>query len=740
MRKVISLNGDDWRLRQAFPGKGIQEGFYKGGVWERDGCWDRGWYKVEVPGDVHSSLFKLGVIDDPYFGMNNEKIKWISDYEWWYRKTIHLSKYREDFKNKRIKLAFYGVDYEADFWFNGVKIGNNVGMFSKLTFDITEIVKHSSSKSTIAVCLSPPPKNRIKVGGKKSSLGYSLDYNPELITVGIWEDVELVLLDLIYIHSIHIIPKLDVKTGNADIVVRAKIVSEAVTEKEVKAIFEISGFNFKSKTIPFVLIKQIRPGNNLIEAKFKLTNPRLWWPNEMGKQNIYSVKVSLFEGEKCLDIVEEKFGIKEVKLVKNEGAPENSPPWVFIVNGKRVFIKGANWTCTDMMWGNLSRERYERFLFLAKEANINMLRIHGHHIREKKEFYDICDEYGIMIWQEFPFGNAVYPDNKEFLEGVRKEIIEIIRTIRNHPCVTLYAAGNELPYEKNYKLMQFLEGLCEENDPGKIYLYSSDNNFDMISGRHNWNVWHGQGCKGLPSISEYENDKSTFVSEFGLQSIPEISSLKRFIPKDELRSYGLSWEYHFAQFEKLKFYASSLIPSEDIETLEGFIRGSQRAQGEGLKFAIEHYRRRKYKTGGCLFWAFNEPWPEISWSIVDWYGRPKLSYYFVKNAYSPVLTSMKYSKRIWKAGNKFCGEVWVINDLDVSFENCTLEIKITNGEGRVLEEFSFIVNIEKDSSRKIGVLKWKVPSQFIGLFKLILYLWDAKGRIISENNYSFISQ
>lgn len=736
MRKEIVLDGADWKMNRFSPGQGEKEGAHEGADF-----WDFVWMKADVPGDVHSTLLKNGAIPDPYFGRENEKCKWIADCEWWFRKGFRTP---EEFKNKKARIIFEGVDYRARFWLNGKYLGEHEGMFSPVVFE----VKNIEGANTLAVCILPPPRNRAMIGGMKCNLGYGIDYTPEMITMGIWRSVKVIFTDDLYIENVHIIP--EVKGNSAKLKMNISLLNSSDIEKTARVCIKVSGENFSSRVYEAQTETFLKPDGNTVPLDVNIPDPKLWWPWDMGEQNLYKVEVSIHDGATLSDEISVITGIREVKMLRNPDTPEDGFNWTFSINGKREYIRGACWTNTDILLGELKKEKYEKALALVKSSNMNMLRIHGWHLIETPDFYDICNRMGILVWQEFAFCNLNYPQTEEFLKKVEGECTKSIKEIRNHPSLVVWCGGNEYNYKRNKKLIDFLGRICKENDPTRWFIPESDLNrhyyldkhFNTPAERphweeksgdyHNWQVWHG-----FCPISEYSKDKCLFASEFGLQSVPDIDSLKKFIPKDELWPPGPSWEYHFIDMKKLEHYAYQITPKEKIKSLEDFVEASQIAQANALKYAIEHYRRRKYRNSGSIFWQFNEPWPAIVWSVVDWYLKPKLAYYTVKNSYSPVLVSVQYEKEKWIKGEMFKVFLWVINDYHRSFKDCRIRIDITDMKRRKYQQFFIDVDIPKDSAKNIKKLEWKVPEDVKGVFMLRVYLKNRDNVTISENDYIF---
>jgi len=759
MREEISLSGDDWRIFHLPPGEGQKAGVYKDNFW---GAF--GWLRADVPGDVHSVLIKRKIIEDPYIGLNNEKCRWVGEKEWWYKKSIDVP---EEWRKagRAIRLIFEGVDYDAEFWANGERLGRHAGMFSPIVFDVTALAR--SGQLRLAVCISPPPRNRQDIGGRKCNLGYGIDYSPNMPVMGIWKDVRMVCTGVVYIKDVFAVSR--IRNGDATVKLEIEATNGGSEQKEITCEISMTGKNFSGPTVRKTIKEKIKPGRNIVTTELFIPGAQLWWPWDRGRQNLYRLEVAIRSGAEEQDRIIKTIGIREIKLLKNTGMSDDGFPFTFCVNGRKEYIRGANWTNINLLPGNMKAERYGKLLTMAKEANINFLRIHGWHIIEKEEFYNLCNELGILVWQEFMFCNMNYPQDCKYLKKVEEECVQAVKTVRNHPALAMWGAGNEYRYEPNKKLVDTLRKICEKHDPARYFAPPSDtdryalyldksfryrcsgpiiNEAKLINeGKykgdlHSWAFWFL-----LWPIAGFSRDECFFASEFGIQAVPDLESLKKFIPKDELWPPGYSWEYHSADISKLVYYAyyiksgiydKEIKLEEAFENLEEFICYSQKAQAEALKCAIEHYRCRKYRNSGAIFWSFNEPWPTIAWSVVDWYLKPKQAYQAVREAYALLLVALRHNEKEWRRGETFDGEVWIVNDHVQRFSDCALEIKILGNGKNILERK--IIKIEKvneDSAEKVFVCKWPIPGKLKGKFSILLSLQDSTNSTIASNEYLF---
>ncbi len=436
-----------------------------------------------------------------------------------------------------------------------------------------------------------------------------------------------------------------------------------------------------------------------------------------------------------LDSTTETFGIRSFELARTPDAPEDAEPWTFLVNGRREFVRGANWVPLDAIPARVTRADYAARLMQARDANINFLRVWGGGLKEKRAFYDLCDELGILVWQEFPFAGATldrFPRDRASLDFVRDEGGAIVRALRNHPSLVVWCGGNEFNPRGNRAIVETLREVVARQDGTRPFKPASPYRDES----HNWSVWHR-----FANLRDYRKDPTPFLSEFGLQSPPNIESLKKFLPADALAAPHALWKYHHAELKKLERYALPVIASRTFALLSvdsaakqspktnaeiasshpslrshlpwravpggsllamtstTFIDASQRAQAFGLQIAIEHMRRRKGSTSGVAVWQFNDCWPAISWSVIDYYGAPKRAYAELTRLYSPVLASFDYPLQPRRAGDIVRGELWLVNDLLSSFQNAELSAYL-NGE--VI--FTRRVNIASDSATRVDAL------------------------------------
>ncbi len=727
-RVIKDLNGSDWKLQSFEDGKGFEE------IFDTPEYDFSNWMEATVPGNVHLDLMQCKTIEDPFYGKNNQKSQWISELEWWYRKEFMI----ETEANKILHLVCNAVDYCAEFWLNGTRLGDHEGMFGKISFDITELIQ---DKNVLLVKLAALKNysNRFKVASK-CQMSYGWDWAPKMVTSGIWDDIFIEIKEKIYIDSCFI--RSTLKEKNLAIV---KITLDVVNQSEIESMLvttKIQGKNFSSDPIIIKEKKKLDSGMNQITWEISIKNPALWYPWDKGSPNLYECIVELSQNGTLFDKFQDIFGIRRVELLSQNINPEYYP-WIFQINGEREYIRGTNWVPPDMLFGRIDRTRYEKNIKLAKEANINLLRVWGGGLKEKDEFYRVCDEEGMLVWQEFAIACAFLaplPNDERFLQIWKSEAESIVKALRNHASLVLWCGGNEVNPRDNAHVIDILQAAVEQHDE-RIFIPASPEGGDS----HNYEVFHGLGPYHL-----YLEDEHPFASEFGLSSFPNYSTLLNYVPKEELYFWSSTIDYRapymvFFQGHKkgIQRYAIPFSPSDDLESI---IHATQQAQGLGLKIAIEHYRRRKlnWQNAGCGFWQFNSPWPCISWCIIEYDYSKKLSFDFVRIAYQPILISLNYDLKINfneknKEGKllhrKFEAEVFLINDLTTKFPKSTMQIVFLTQKKEQIGQIEYDIEVPENKCLQLEPFTYEFPENLNEPPRIQVKLL-SNGKILSKNFYN----
>lgn len=689
------------------------------------------WRGATVPGLIHTDLMTYKLIPDPFYRDNEKKVQWVSDSEWEYRKTIPAD--QNLLKHKHIDLVFEGLNTLADVSVNGKLVLHADNMFREWRIDIKSYLKQGNNTVTIVFHRIKPEVARLekvhpeenegqdtsaltkmitekfKQGSyiRKAAYEGGWDWGPNMVTCGIWRPVYLQTWEDQRIIDMGIAQP-DITQQAAHISTNIRVLSTNKTEATLKITYA-QGAQTRSFTYPVTL----HSGVNEISYPIDIANPKLWYPNGYGKQDMYLFKAELTTGGHVIDQASTKTGLRSVKL--NTERDSLGRKFEFIVNGIPVFAKGANIIPFDHFPTRMTTKRYRHFLQAAADAHMNMMRLWGGGYYETQEFYDLCDELGIMIWQDFMFANATPP---VFLkENIAKEIDYQVRRLRNHPCIAIWSGNNEVSNNtegsfftdpndaggipKSFKQMfdkmlsntktktytdylqmfgYFIPGIVNRITPEIPYTESSPtSDFEIqsakfISGdRHNYDVWWGN-----EPIENQANYKHRFVSETGIQGFPDIATIDAFT---ELADRSITSDIMNAHQKNFSINGNKVIDKiiktefKDPTDFATFDYLSQVVQGESLKIYAEAMRRRRPFSMGFMYWQLNDSWPVISWATMDYYGRPKAAMYMARHFYEPVLVSPH------EEDGKI--NIYVVSD-GTADENALLDVRLMDFNGKVL--------------------------------------------------------
>lgn len=674
------------------------------------------WLPATVPGTVHTDLMANGKIEDPFYRLNERDVQWIDKVGWEYKTTFFVD---AAILNKAVaELEFEGLDTYAEVSVNGNVVLNADNMFRTWKADIKKYLKEGDnelhillrspitegikkydaqgfeipvSDNDLAAIGQVEGNKKVSVYTRKAGYHFGWDWGPRLVTSGIWRPVTLKAWDRTKIEDL-------------------QIIQNSVNEEKatLTAVFEVNGVVDGAAHIA-VLNDGKMLANKKIELKkgvekytldFQILNPQLWWTNGLGEQHLYNITGEINVGG-GVDAKTDRIGIRTLELVREKDADGTS--FYFKLNGHPVFMKGANYIPNDVFLPRLTEENYRKVVETARISNNNMLRIWGGGVYEDDKFYDLCDEAGILIWQDFMFACAMFPGDEAFLDNVKHEAIDNVKRLRNHPSMGLWCGNNEIlaawkgwgwekaemaknpenaakiwkAYEDIFH--KVLADVVAEYDPQRSYWSSSPSSgpgipADLKNGdEHYWLVWWGKA-----PFQTYATHLPRFMSEYGFQSFPEIATV---------RKYALPEDYDIFS-EVMKSHQRSSIGNGTIEfymlqeynkpkDFESFLYVNHVLQAEGIKFGLEGHRRAMPFCMGSLYWQINDCWPVASWSSTDYYQKWKALQYYVKKGFEPVLVSP------FTQGDTL--KVDVIND-KLEPIDAELNLKLMNFGGKVIWE------------------------------------------------------
>ncbi|MCH5328749.1 MAG: glycoside hydrolase family 2 protein [Coprobacter sp.] len=637
------------------------------------------WYPAEVPGTVHTDLMRNELIEDPFFRLNERAVQWVDKEDWMYETTFGAEASEVQASNQW--LVFNGLDTYADVYLNDSLILRADNMFRTWRCDVKGLLREGDNR--LAVCFHSPVKvdlpkydswpyrcsagndqsqnggvfdKALSVFARKAGYHYGWDWGPRLVTSGIWRDVELLTWNGFRIDNVQYIQR-EVSASKAALSTVMEIVADAgLPDAEVTVTAD--GRPVASQRVA------LREGMNRVRLDYTVLRPRLWWSNGLGEPYLYRFAAALSVAGEPADCVETRLGLRSLRLVSE---PDREGRCLYFeLNGKPVFMKGADMIPLDNFLPRVTRERYEKHVLDAKAVNMNMLRVWGGGVYEDDCFYDLCDENGILVWQDFMFACSTYPADEAFVANVRQEAVDNVKRLRNHACLAVWCGNNEcqdvfygwggaLKYYRrmgvdslatsHFRRLYFdcLPDVVERYGGGTAYRPSSPYAFadtvsDGIHGdAHYWGVWHGRD-----SIGHYNVKRARFFSEYGFQSFPEFESVKLYAPQE--RDWRIGSEVMMSH-QRAGEHANNLIREymeqefRVPEDFPSFLYVGMLLQGDAIKTAIESHRRQMPFCMGTLVWQHNDCWPVASWSGRDYYGRWKAQHYFSRAAYDDVLVS-----------------------------------------------------------------------------------------------------
>jgi beta-mannosidase len=662
-----------WRIRGFTPGEAAVARAARGS--------GEGWIPACAPGDTYLALIAAGRLADPFKARGEACAAWVRDREWWWHAYLDLAPAAS---GERVELLFEGLDTFADIYLDGALLGRADNMFRAWRFDLADI---APGRHDLALCFHPTAAmiagaplpawssftDRISLSRRtlmrKAQFGWGWDWAPDLPTVGIWKPVRIERQRGAVVRSLGF-STLSIVDGAAR--VRALVVLSEPADVTLDLV-DPDGV---------VVASAKRHGSGPVDMT--VAEARLWWTADLGEQPLYTL-VTRPEGAPDH---RRRVGIRTIAIDQSPDPDEPGATFFrFVLNGVPIFAKGANWVPASSYVGAIPDDTYRDLLERAVAANMTMMRVWGGGLYEPDIFYEECDRLGLLVWQDFMFACAPYPeDDPAFLENVGAEVAEQVARLRHHACLALWCGNNEnqgiqffedhatgttTPLAGLAIYEELIPAALAALDPATPYWPSSPwggpSPNSMRGGDvHNWTVWHGippvpdrdavgktdRSPEGI-AFTRYTEDMSRFVSEFGIQGAPDIGTLRRWMAPEDLALGSQGF------LDRIKDVADKMTAmmtpfTGAPETLEAYVDFSMLTQAEGLKFGIEHYRRRKPHCSGALIWQHNDCWPCVSWSLIDFDGVAKASFYATARAFAPVLASFR------RDGDAV--ELWITND------------------------------------------------------------------------------
>ncbi|MCL2246331.1 MAG: glycoside hydrolase family 2 protein [Lentimicrobiaceae bacterium] len=648
-----------------------------------------------VPGCIHTDLIRAGIIADPFYRCNEDSVQWVSDSMWVYRTTFN-GKELKRFKNAEI--LFSGLDTYTEVYLNGAPLYHTEGsnfcdnMFRQWRFPLPKVLKRKNNELVIKFLPSEKineekakslpyalPDNRVFT--RKAPYQSGWDWGPKLVTCGIYQPVKIVAWNDFYVENIELIQReLTDEKGVVEVV--ATVRTEKTVEMEVYVEEQHKG----AKTRRHEKEKDEREKGVLkLSQIIEIEKPERWWTNGLGAQKLYDFEVTI----SCASCTNHhapcvkkniRWGFRTVELVQEKDDIGES--FYFKINDVPVFMKGANWIPAHSFVSEMNnangKARYKQLLESCKDANMNMIRVWGGGIYENDYFYELCDELGLLVWQDFMFACALYPADSAFLKNVKNEAEYQVKRLSQHSCLALWCGNNEVKngwedwgWQRNYTPEQrdeisknqhtlfneLLPKIVKTNDNRPYHssspLWGWGHPESLTEGdAHYWGVWWGE-----EPFEVWLPKTGRFMSEYGFQSYPQMSTIESFTLPEERYLESPAMKNHQKHPRGVQIINKAMAQYAHIpDNLEDYVRVSQEVQAYGIGKAIEAHRLKRPHCMGTLYWQLNDCWPVASWSSIDFFGNWKLLHHTVKEKFAPVIVAVEDLPN----GTK---NIYVVNDL-----------------------------------------------------------------------------
>ncbi len=754
----ISLDGE-WELAQAPDDPAGAPGAVQGLAWT----------PVHMPNTVQHALFQAGKLDNPWYSDNYKKLQWIAQKDWYLRKTVTIP---ADWQDRQVRLTFDGMDYVGVVWLDGTLLGSHEGMFGGPTFDLTGRLVPGRHELLVELLHETAPQSGLSAVMKSMAVdGSSYQWGNRYRTIGLWRPVRLVSTGQAFLEAPCVRTE-RLEAGRAVLHAQAMIVNRgAAADGAIRAkIVEQQTGNvvWQAETL------QAAPGGeSWFERTISLENPKLWWPNGVGEgvQPLYRLDLSLAVNGRETDALSSRFGIRTVELARNPswpkaprsrgiawgepgslewGAmqnPDESYRFLFVVNGVPMYAKGACWLTSDDLLV-LSPERERWLLGAAKAAGLNLFRLNGGcNLLETEQFYNLCDEDGILVWQELPF--CWHTTTGAAPPAWRDQLTQSVLRLRQHPSLAVYCGGNEFnPYGPGVApVVNLFREICDGYDNRPFRMSSPGGGTAHAYGP--WDIYSAD-----PSwYGTLYDEAYNFVSEWSFDTFAAMSLIKRIVPEAELgnKPIGYDWkafvqdhpiladrscELNFVghyPFNKASWYGDLAKAG-----LTEFLEYAGMAQADVYGCVFEQWRAQFPYKGGQTVWVYNTIGPSSSWNLIDWFGQPMASYYTSKRAHEAVHVMARTRFRSWGPGDTFRASVLTLSDRK-SGERGSIKARILDASLKTAFERTWDVTVGATGKDLLPVaedLAWDIPADLPeSYFFLELTLTGQDGKRLSRQVY-----
>ena len=697
------------------------------------------WYPATVPGNIHDDLLHNHLIPDPYYGTNEDSVQWVADSVWSYRLLFDKDcAGSRDFDHRQ--LVFEGLDTYAEVFLNGQRLTATDGtarpdnMFRCWTFDLPDGLRDKDNELVVRFLPSVPIERAAaealpyrlpdsRVFSRKAQYESGWDWGPKLITCGIWKNVYIRSYSDYRVEDVYVRDGRPVQEEPG--VWGTTVCVTVQSDKARKATLMVEVNDADGANISVKKKVRMKSGRNEFSLPVDIKDPKLWWPNGMGEPHLYYYTVRLQDGKRQYECAPVAHGLRTIRLKREKDAIGES--FAFEVNGKPCFMRGANWIPASSYPGIMARpegnDMYYQLLHDCQAVNMNMVRVWGGGIYEDDAFYNYCDQFGLLVWQDFMYACNPYPGDDAFLKNARQEAVEQVTRLRNHPCIAIWCGNNEVHNgledwgwqtalqwsdEVNAQLYADFHQLFEKILPKTIDNLSLTTPYISSSPTygwgheeccthgcsHYWGVWWGE----LP-FTVWPEKTGRFMTEYGFQSYPEYALWEQYVDEGERNLSSPSMKNHQKHGRGVEIIRKAMQEMGYMKTddLAEFALVSQWVQAEGIVQAIDAHRIDRERCRGTLYWQLNDCWPVASWSSIDCTGRWKLLHHRLKDAYANVALAVRHV-------NDTTMELFVVND---SLAEVTCRVKwriIKEGYPELMDRGDKTVTVPSDGAVKVATL------------------------------------
>ncbi len=764
-----SLNGN-WQLIYTDVGTGTlanaREAFAKNAA-----------FPCPVPGDVHMALIDGGIIPEPLEGCNSLACRWLEEKEFWYGTHFAIP---ADFPGQRMELCFDGLDLTADIWLNGTHLGRCNNAFIRHTLDVTKVLKAGENELIVRIddgvaAVKDKPldftqyawnnEQPYRAWMRKPQFVYGWDWTIWLPSCGIWKDVTLLSYREGILRDVHVDTAL--VSRRAELTIHAEV--EALTPGSYTLECKIYPDSRYDGPGTLACVRESREigqaGKISWDLAVALDDPQLWWPNGAGRPYLYTLEISLLNrGGSCLHRDTLRHGIRTVSLreLPLEGGGTG---FTYVINGEPIFCKGANHVPADCLPGRITREKTRALLEAAADMHMNMIRVWGGSVYESEDFMALCDELGLMVWHDFMFACAYYPDHvPEFYEEIRREATAAIRRLRRHTSLVGWSGNNEIqemytalrtwnkdfPWYGGRLYEELLPQLVAQLCPDRIYRESSPFGGDEPTSydqgdQHTWHFTHRPNWEHYLDLWRFTDFDFKFLSEFGIIGAMNLEAAKKCIPEEALHPGSEEWKHHTnssSDHTLIDVFVKTYFP-QPAQDVQGYILQSQVLQGELMRHVYDELRSRKFRCSGILLWTLSDSYGIHNWSVIDYYLGKRPVYYYLKRAMAPVnLSFMGYEVQSFDGMvgyREACDPIRILAANDqLQPQQATLRWRVMTFGGQVLREETQDVTLAANAVQTLAEVDISSFCRDYTPEETILHATLTQGEAIrSENRYFF---